>query len=131
MIPGSPRWNEAIIGDTTASMKKGTPPIRTRPDDPDLKLRMISAALRDEDRIDLPCWPSCSPSGVGCIGRRPDTKSGSPMRFSRMEMVRDTADCVMPSMAAASVTPPVSMTAASWTRCASTIFIAICYSLHE
>ena len=46
-------------------------------------------------------------------GLRPTVGLVSRTGVVPLDSVRDTADCVMPSMAAASVTPPVSMTAAS------------------
>ena len=52
---------------------------------------------------------------------------GSPTRASSIDSDRLTADCVIPSMAAPSETPPASRTAASCIRWRSFSFIAICY----
>ena len=104
-------------------MKKGTPASRTRPCVPERKLATVSDALREAARMARPCTASCRPMAVGCKGRRPGMNSGSPMRFSSSDSVRESAGCETLSKAAPSVTPPASTTAASWTRWRSSIFI--------
>jgi len=120
-------WKSAIMPEINPSMKKGVPATRTTPVPPRRKLSTISDALRDAVSMAWPCSASARPSGVGWSGRRPFTNSGSPMRFSSVDRVRETAGCDRPSSAAPSVTQPAWITAASWTRCRSSNFITIWY----
>src|SRR4051812_16721854 len=115
--------------ETTASMKNGTPAIRTDPCAPRRKLATVSAAFKEAARTARPCTASWRPIAVGCKGFRPATNSGSPMRFSSSDRVRERAGCEAPSRAAPSVTPPASTTAESWARWRSSIFIAFRYNV--
>ena len=80
----------------------------------------------------------CRQHGLAVVGQRPAERRRLQRpaaldeerlaeALSSMERVRDTAGWVSPSRAAPSVTPPAWTTAASWTRCRSSIFIAIWY----